>query len=137
MFDNGYEFNREFTPLLKNFDIKPVLTSVENPQANAPFEQVHQVILNMFVTKDLDKIFFDYKYPWGKTLSYIAWSIINSYHHTITVTPRQALFDRDLLFNLTSVFDWRVVTTSKQHLVDIDNVRENYKRFTNDYAIGD
>ena len=37
------------------FDIKPVLTSVKNPQANALVERVHQVILNMLVTKYIDK----------------------------------------------------------------------------------
>ena len=53
MFDNLSEFKRDFTPLLKYFDIKPVLTKIKNPQANAPVEWVHQVILNMLVTKDL------------------------------------------------------------------------------------
>ena len=55
MFDNGSEFKRYFTPLLKDFDIKPILMSVNNPQANAIVERVHQVILNMLVIKDLDK----------------------------------------------------------------------------------
>ena len=55
MFDNGSEFKRDFTPLLKDFDIKPVLTSIKSTQANAPVEQVHQVILNMLITKDIDK----------------------------------------------------------------------------------
>ena len=60
MFDNIYEFKRDFTPLLKEFDIITVLTTVKNPQANAPVEQVHQVILNMLVNKDLYNKAFDY-----------------------------------------------------------------------------
>ena len=72
VFDNGSEFKRYFTTLLKDFNIKPVLTSVKKPQANAPVERVHQVILNMLVTKDLDKKVFDYIYPWGETIAYIA-----------------------------------------------------------------
>ena len=36
MFDNSYEFKRDFTPLLKDFNITPILTSVKNPQANVP-----------------------------------------------------------------------------------------------------
>ena len=55
MFDNGSGFKQDFNPLLKEFDIKPVLTLVKNPQDNAPVEQVHQLILNMLVTKDIDK----------------------------------------------------------------------------------
>ena len=41
-----------------------------------------------------------------------------------------------MLFNLALVVDWRVATAAKQHQVDIDNVRENAKQVTHDYAIG-
>ena len=73
VFDNGSEFKREFTPLLKEFDIKPVLTLVYNPQTNTPVKQVHQVIINMLVTKDLDNKVFDYIGTWGETLASISW----------------------------------------------------------------
>ena len=63
IFDNGSGFKRYFTPLLNCFDIKPVLTSVKNPESNAPVERVHQVILNMLVTKDLDNKVFNYIDP--------------------------------------------------------------------------
>ena len=63
VFDRGSDFKRDFTPLLEDFNIKSVLTSVNKPQANASVEQVHQVILNMLVTKYLDNKFFDYIYP--------------------------------------------------------------------------
>ena len=36
MFDNRSKFKQEFTPLINNFDIKPLLTTFDNPQANAP-----------------------------------------------------------------------------------------------------
>ena len=52
-------------------------------------------------------------------------------------TLGQAVFDRGILFNLTSVFDWRVASAAKQRQVDIDNVRENAKQLTHAYAIGD
>ena len=41
VFDNGYKFKQDFTPLLKGFNIKTVLMSVKNPQSNAPVERVH------------------------------------------------------------------------------------------------
>ena len=137
MFDNGYEFKRYFTPLLKDFDTKPVLTSVNNPQANAPVERVHQVILNMLVTKDSDKKVFDYIDLWGDTILSLAWEIRASYHRTIMAMPDQAVFGIYMLFNLVSVVDWRVVTAAKQRQLNIDNVRENAKRITHDYAIDD
>ena len=137
MFDNSSEFKQDFTPLLKEFEIKTVLTSVKNPQANDPVDRVHQVILNMLVTNDIDNKVFDYIEPLGENLAYIAWVIRDSYHLTIMATQGQAVFDRDILFNLASVVDWRVVTAVKQGQVDIDNFRENVKRVTHDYAIGD
>ena len=103
VFDNGSEFKRDFTTLLKNFDIKPILTSVKIPQANDLLEQVHQLMLNIPVIKDSDNNVFDHIYPWGETLAYIAWAIRASYYRTIMITPGQAVFGRDMLFNLASV----------------------------------
>ena len=116
--------------MLKYFGIKPVLTSVKNPQSHAPVEQLHQVILNMPVTKDIDNKVFDYKYPRGETLASIEWYIIVSYHRTIMATPVQAVSGRDMLFNLASVVDWKFVNAAKERQVDIDDVRENAKRVT-------
>ena len=53
--ENVYEFKQDFNPWLKDFDIKTVLKSVKKPQANALVERLHQVILNMLVTKYIDK----------------------------------------------------------------------------------
>ena len=137
MFDNRYELKAEFTPLIKDFDIKSILTSVKNPQDNAPVERVHTVILNILATKYLDNKLFYYMDPSGETLAYIIWAIRASYHRTIMVTSGQAFFGRDMLFNIASVIYWKVETTAKQCQVDIYNVRENSKRVTHDYAIGD
>ena len=46
----------------KEFDIKPVLIKIKNPQYNATVNQLHQVILNMLATQDLDNKVFDYIY---------------------------------------------------------------------------
>ena len=59
-----------------------------------------------------------------------------SYHRTIMAMLGQYDCGRDMLFNLLSVVDWRVVTTVKQHQVDIDNVIENARQVTHDCAIG-
>ena len=40
-----------------------------------------------------------------------------------------------MLFNLTSVVNWRVVTAAKQQQVDIDNAQENARQVMHDYAI--
>ena len=72
MFEKGSEFKRDFILLLKDFDIKLVLTSVKKPQSNALVERVHQVIFNMLVTKDFDNTVFEYIDPLVEILESIA-----------------------------------------------------------------
>ena len=50
--------------------------------------------------------------------------------------PGQAIFVRDMLFDLVSVVDWLVGTAAKKRQVDIDNVRENARQVTHDYSRG-
>jgi hypothetical protein len=122
VFHNGSEFKRDFIPLLKDFDIKPVLTSIKNPQATAPVERIHQVLGHMFLTKDLNSLIFDYIDPWGEILSSIAWAV------------RGLVFGRDMIFNISTVIDWRAITLHKQKQVDQDNLRENSRRVNYDYT---
>ena len=125
VFDNRSEFKRNLAPFLKYFNINPVLTTIKNP-----VERVHQVILNMLVTKDLDNKVFQCIDPLGETLASIAWDIRASYYRTIRATPGQAVFGKYMIFNLTSVVDWKVATATKQRQLDIDNAQENYRQVT-------
>ena len=47
-------------------------------------------------------------------------------------TKGQAVFGRDILFNLASVVDWKFVTAANQQQVDIDNFQENARQVTHD-----
>ena len=85
-------------------------------------EQEYQVILNMLVAKGIDNKLFDYIDQSYETLAYIAWAIRASYRRTIMATPGQAIFGRDMIFNLLSVIDWLVLNAAKQQQVDIANV---------------
>ena len=114
MFDNISEFKQDLIPLLKDFYIKPVLVIIKNPKDNAQFNWVHQVILNMLVTKNLANEVFDYIYTWGETQKYIGWAIRGYYHSTIQDTTGQAVFGRHMIFKLASVIEWRIITKEKQ-----------------------
>ena len=92
---------------------------------------------NIMFTKDIDNKVFDYVDPWGETLASIAWVIRSSYHCNIQATPVQVIFGRDMIFNLASVIDWRVITNGKQQQLETDNMRENARQVTNEYAIED
>ena len=103
MFEYISEFKQDSIPLPKDFDIKPILKTNKNSESNSPVERVHQVMLNMLVTKDLDKKVFEYIYPWGETLAYISWAIKDSYNCTIMTAPSQYIFGKYMVFNLASV----------------------------------
>jgi Integrase core domain. len=72
VYKNGLEFKKDFQPLIEDFNIKPKCRTVENLHANAPVEQVHQVVHNMICTKDLRNHVFNYINPWGKIHSSMA-----------------------------------------------------------------
>ena len=76
----------------------------------------------MLLSKDIDNKVFNYIDQWCETLAYIAWDIRASYHRTLQAIPGQAIFGRDMIFNITSVVDWRFITTSNQQQVEIDIV---------------
>ena len=99
-------------------------------------EKIHQLLLNMLVTKDIKNKVFDHIDPWGKTLASIALEIRSSYHRTIISTLGQAVLGRDMLSNLTSVVYWQVVTAANKQQVNIDNVRGKSRQVTHDYEIG-
>ena len=86
---------------------------------------MHQVILNMLVTKYLFNKVFDYIYPWCETLESIAWVIRASYHFNIQVTLGKSIFGSDIIFNLASVAYWPFIAAGKKRQVEIDNFREN------------
>ena len=74
-----------------------------------------------------------YIVPWGGTLASVAWAIRAYYHYTLGFPPGQAVFGRDILFNLTSIVDWSVVTARKQWKVDIDHVQKTARQVRHDY----
>ena len=71
-----------------------------------------------------------------KILVYIAWVIRAYYNHNIQHTPCQYFIGRDVILNIVSVIDKKVIIDGKQQQLDIDNVQENARRVTHDYAVG-
>lgn len=136
VFDNGSEFKRNFVPLLKDFDVKPKVTTIKNPQGNSPVERIHQVIGNMLLTKKLSTRIFDHIDPWGDIISSVAWAIRASYHHTLQATPGQLVFGRDMLLNVEYIANWHEMTSRKQKDIEKSNSRENQKRIDFDYKVG-
>ena len=136
IFDNRSEFKKDFVPLLKDWLIKPTCTTIKNPQSNSPVERIHQVLHHMFTTKNLREQTFNYIDPFGQTLSSVAWAIRALYNSVTDATPAQLVFGRDMLFNISSLVNWKAISTSRQQSVDKANLCENRKRVDYDYQVG-
>ena len=54
IYDNGSEFKLHFKTLYDSHGLKLKPTNVKSPQANAMIEQVHQTIMMMLHTADID-----------------------------------------------------------------------------------
>ena len=54
VYDNGSEFKLHFKTLCDSYGLKRKPTSVKNPQANAILERVHQTIMGMLRTAEID-----------------------------------------------------------------------------------
>ena len=91
-FDNRYELKMRLHYFAKGLSYKPVLITIKTHKLTIWLDRVHQVILNILVTKDTDNKVFDHVYPWVKNLASIEWSIKASYHRTIMDTPGQTVF---------------------------------------------
>jgi hypothetical protein len=136
IYDNGSEFKKNFRPLLKDLAIQPVCTSVKNPQSNAILERIHQVTGNMLNTMDLVNIEFDAIDPWTSILTSIAYAVRCSFHSTLKATPGQLVFGRDMLLDLKFEPNYTQTWAQKQQRINYDNIRENSKRVTYDYKVG-
>ena len=53
-----------------------------------------------------------------------AWAIRSSYHTVLKATPGQAIFGRDMMFDIPFITDWTEVGRRRQKLVDSSNAFE-------------
>ena len=121
----------------REYGIRAQPTTVRNPQANAILERIHQVIGNMVRTFELEDSYVDEDDPWIGILSAVAFAVRSTYHTTLQATPGQLVFNRDMIFNIQHVADWKLIRDRKQQLINKNNDKENRKRIPHDYAVGD
>ena len=84
-------------------------------------DHVHQLIYSIIVTKNTSNKVIRCIDPWGEILKYIAWTTRAYFHRILKTKLGQAVYGRDMIFNLSKVLDWQVITTYKQGQVGIDN----------------
>ncbi len=134
--DNGSEFELHLKALCKQYQIGRKPTTSKNPQANAILERVHGVFNDMLRTSGLDDSDTIDDLRIDQFITNAAWAIRSTYHTVLKATPGEAIFGRDMLFDIPFVADWSEIGRRRQELVDRNNVRENKRRLPYDYVPG-
>lgn len=134
--DNGSEFKLHFKELLEAYQIKRKPTTSKNPQANGICERVHGVFGDMMRTSNINNCEEVDEDLIDDFVTNAAWAIRSSYHTVLKATPGQAIFGRDMMFDIPFITDWTEVGRRRQKLVDSSNARENSKRIDFDYVVG-
>ena len=137
IYDNGSEFKLHFEALCDSYGIKRKPTSVKNPQANAILERVHQVLMSMLRTAEIDMANSVAPSDIDAFLTNAAWAIRSTYHTVLKASPGAAIFGRDMLFDIPFLADWNKIGDYRQHQTDLNTERENKSRIDYDYKVGD
>eukprot|EP00804_Cyclotella_cryptica_P023410 CCRYP_000514-RA/>CCRYP_000514-RA protein AED:0.67 eAED:0.21 QI:0/0/0/1/1/1/2/0/241 len=100
--------NPHFETLCDSYGLKRKPTSVRNPQANAILERVHQTIMAMLRTAELDMADTVSKSDIADFLTNAAWAVRSTYHTVLKTSPGAAIFGRDMLFDVPYIADWGI-----------------------------
>jgi hypothetical protein len=136
VYDNGSEFKLHFETLCDSYGLKHKPTSIKNPQANAILERVHQVLMAMVRTAELDMADTVEPSDVADFLTNAAWAICSSYHTVLKASPGAAIFGRDMLFDIPFLADWNKIGEYRQHQTYRNTARENESRVDWDYKLG-
>jgi hypothetical protein len=79
---------------------------MHNPQSNEIIERVHAVLNDMLRTHRLSEMDMDEDDPWSDILSSIAFNIRATCHGILEATPRQLVFDRDVILPVKFNANW-------------------------------
>ena len=123
------EVNLNFTLKLYAMNIglrvsQPVL---KNPQANAILERVHQVLMGMIRTSEIDMADSVTAKDVDTVLTNASWAIRSTYHTVLKASPGAAIFGRDMLFDIPFIADWKKIGDYRQRQTDRNTDRENKK----------
>ena len=136
IYDNGSEFKLHFETLCDTYGVKRKPTTIKNPQANAILERVHQVLMAMIRTSEIDMADSVAPSDIDAVLTNAAWAIRSTFHTVLKASPGAAIFGRDMLFDIPYIADWKKIGDYRQHQTDLNTARENKKRVDFDYKIG-
>ena len=77
-----------FETLLDSCGLKHKPTGVKNPQANAILEHVHQIIIRMLHTAEINMADTVSEIDIADFITNAAWAVCSSYHTVLKASPR-------------------------------------------------
>jgi hypothetical protein len=136
-YNNGSEFKLNFEYLCETYGTNHKPTKVKNPQANAIFERLHQVLGQMLCTSELNMAKTITPDDVNVFLNNAAWAIRSTYHTVLKASPGAVIFGCDMLFDIPFIAGWNKIGDYRQHQTDLSMARKNSKQINYDYKIGD
>ncbi len=113
-------------------------TTANNPHSNAVCERMHQTVGNVLRTllheNPPQNIASSAEQYVDEALS-IAMHIMQAgVHSTLSSSPDNLVFNRDMFYNIPLIADWHATTQKRDHLIHENLMRKNQKRRGCDYA---
>jgi hypothetical protein len=136
IYDNGSKFKLNFKAICDSYRVKRKPTSIKNPQANAILEQIHQVVMTMVCTSEINMADSVAPSDIDAVLTNASWAIFSTNHTVRKASPGSAIFGRDMMFDIPFIADWKKIGDYRQRQTDQNTIRENSKRFDYDNAVG-
>ena len=138
--DQGSEFiGQDFRDMcVDDYGIKRKMISMQNPQANAIVEHVHQMLRSLIWSFKLqDNPYIDMDDPWLGILAAAAFAMCSTYHTTLHAMPGQLIFGSNMILNMQYLADWTAIQAHKQQLMCKNNIIKNSKHIPHQYKVGD
>ena len=86
IFDDGSESKLHFKTLCESYRVKPKPISIKKPQTNAILEQIHQVIMTMVCTSEINMADSVAHRDIDTILTNASWAICSTYHMVLSLS---------------------------------------------------
>ncbi len=88
--------------------VKTQANQCQDPK-NAILEHVHQMIMGMLCTAEIDMANTVSESDIADFLTNASWAIHSTYHMVLKASPGAAVFGRDTLFDIPFIADWNKI----------------------------
>jgi hypothetical protein len=136
VYKNGSEFKLNFEYLCVTYGIKRKPTTIKNPQANASLERLHQVLVQMSCTAELDMAKTISPDDVDVFLDNAAWAICSTYHTVLKASLGAAIFGQDMLFDILFIAGCNEIGDYRQHQSNLNTAPLNSKQVDYDCKVG-